>query len=194
MFKRREPHTPLQLIKEVFWPTMGWWRALKYARLRIVRLSDSSHKIAKGLATGVSISFTPIVGTHFIQAGIIAYGIRANVLASLIGTFVGNPWTFPFMWWAAIQFGSFLFGLMGLPASTALPDEMSFQIFWDLVTHEPLRIFLPWLLGGYLMALLTWPISYFFFFTLVKGAKAARRKAKVRKIHKVGIEITGKPV
>lgn len=191
MFKRRTPLSPLQQLSELFWPSMGWFRTLKYMRLRIIRLSDTSHKIAAGLALGASISFTPIVGTHFIQAGALAYFFRVNMLASLIGTFVGNPWTFPFMWWAAIEFGSFLFGLFGLPASTSLPDEMSFQIFWDLIWSEPARIFLPWLMGGYLIALLSWPIFYYTFFNTVKGAKAARKRARMRKLHRVAVAMTG---
>ena len=191
MFKRRKPRSALGKTRELLWPSMGWLRAIKYTRLRIIRLSDSSHKIAAGLAIGVSISFTPLVGTHFIQAGLLSYTFRTNFLASLIGTFAGNPWTFPFMWWAAISLGSFLFGVMGLPAGTALPDDMSFSILWEIAKHEPLRIFLPWLLGGYLIALLSWPINYIFFYNVVKGAKSARRKARLRKVHKVAKELTG---
>jgi len=170
---------------------MGWIRACKYMYVRTVRLSDTTHKIAVGLAIGVGISFTPIVGTHFIQAGIIAYVLRANLLSSLIGTFVGNPWTFPFMWWAAISFGSYLFGVFGLPASTALPDTVTFSILWDIVKHQPLRIFLPWLLGGYLLGLIAWFPAYLIFYNFVKGAKMARHKARLRRVHKAAKEITG---
>lgn len=170
---------------------MGWVRAFHYTRHRVIRLSDSTHNIALGLAIGTGISFTPIVGTHFIQAGFIGYTLRANFLASLIGTFVGNPWTFPFMWWAAISLGSFLFGLMGLPASVTLPDDVSFGVVWDLFRHHPMRIFLPWLVGGYLLAVLSLPFSYFIFYNLVRGAKVARRHGRERKIHRVAKEVTG---
>jgi len=191
MFQRREALSLYKKTKEFFWPSMGWRRTLKYVQHRLVRLSDTTHKIALGLAIGCSISFTPLVGTHFIQAGFLAYIFRANLLSAIIGTFVGNPWTFPFMWWTAISFGSFLFGLMGLPASTALPEEVDLSIIWDLIWHDPLRIFLPWLLGGYLAMLISIPISYYIFYRLVGTAKTARSKARLRKVHKVASEITG---
>lgn len=191
MFKRRTPRTIMQNVKESIWPSSGWRRAFKYIRLRVVRLSDTSAKIAAGLAIGVAVSFSPLMGTHLIQAALIAYIIRANVIASLIGTIIGNPWTFPFIWWAAISLGSALFGLFGLPASTNLPEVMDISIFWDLVTHDPLRIFLPWMLGGYLIALVIWPFCYFFFYNLVKGAKAARKKALLHKVHKAAKDLTG---
>lgn len=190
MFKRRKPLNALQHLKEIFWPTMGWLRAFSYTKHRVIRLSDSSSRIALGLAFGAAISFTPLVGTHFIQAGILAFLFRANLISSLIGTFVGNPWTFPFMWYSAMEFGSYLFGLMGLPANKALPAHMDFAIMWDLLTHDPLRIFLPWALGGYLMGLISIPFTYFLFLYLVRGAKVARAKAKERRARKAAEKMT----
>jgi uncharacterized protein (DUF2062 family) len=170
---------------------MGWVRAMRYIKIRIIRLSDSSQKIALGLAIGAGVSFSPLLGTHFIQAGALAYVTRSNVLASLIGTFVGNPWTFPLMWWAAISFGSVLFQLIGLPASASLPDEITFSIVWDIIKHEPFRIFAPWLVGGYILGAASVPLYYVLFYQLVNGAKKARKKARERSIHRVAKNMTG---
>ena len=190
MFKRRKPLTALQHARELFWPSMGWRRAAKYIYLRIVRLSDSTHSIAGGLAIGVAISFNPLLGTHFIQAGLFAYLFRVNLICALIGTFAGNPWTFPFLWWAAIKFGSFIFSLIGLTAGAALPHHMDFHELMHMIIHEPMRIFLPWLIGGYILGALSIPITYTIFYRLVKGAKTARSKAKLHAIHKVAKEVT----
>lgn len=191
MFKRRKPRSVLQNIRELFWPSMGWIRAFRYTKHRVIRLSDTTQKIALGLAIGAAISFTPIVGTHFIQAGFIAYMVRANFLAALIGTFTGNPWTFPFMWWAAMSFGTFLFQLVGLPAEAALPDHVNLSIIWDIIKNDPFRIFAPWFVGGYLLGMLSIPLSYMIFYNLVSGAKLARKKAREHKLHKVAREVTG---
>ncbi|HOO81676.1 MAG TPA: DUF2062 domain-containing protein [Alphaproteobacteria bacterium] len=191
MFKRRTPRTVLQNIRELFWPSMGWVRAAHYTKHRVVRLSDSTQKIAFGLAIGVAISFTPILGTHFVQAGFLAYVLRANFLAALIGTFAGNPWTFPFMWWAAISLGSFIFQLLGLPAEAALPEHADFWVIWDLIKSEPYRIFAPWFVGGYLLGALTVPLTYSLFYRLVGSAQAARKKARENRLHKVAREVTG---
>lgn len=191
MFVRNRPLTILQQIREVFWPSMGWRRATKYVVLRTIRLSDATHKIALGLTFGTLVSFTPFVGTHFIQAGFFAYIFRANILAALIGTFIGNPWTLPFMWWSAITFGSFLFKLFGLPAKDSLPSDINFHIVWDIITHEPLRIFLPWCVGSYLIWFLIGPLLYFGFYYSVRGAKAARKRAREHKLHRVARQVTG---
>lgn len=191
MFVRNRPLTILQHAREIFWPSMGWRRATKYVILRIIRLSDATHKIALGLTLGTLVSFTPFLGTHFLQAGFFAYIFRANILAALIGTFVGNPWTLPFMWWAAINFGSFLFKLIGLPARDSLPAEIDFHIVWNIITHEPMRIFLPWCVGSYLLWVCIGPFVYIGFYYAVQGAKAARKKAREHKLHRVAREVTG---
>ncbi|MCC6598793.1 MAG: DUF2062 domain-containing protein [Alphaproteobacteria bacterium] len=170
---------------------MGWRRAARYGMLRIVRLSDTTHKIALGLAFGTLISCTPLVGTHFIQAGFLAYIFRANIFAALMATFIGNPWTFPFMWWAAISFGSFLFTSIGLDAARSVPKDINFHIVWDIMMHEPLRIFLPWFVGSYLFLIILTPVFYFGYYHLVRGAKLARKKARTRKLHRAIKEITG---
>lgn len=191
MFKRREPIGVWRQLREFFWPTMGFRRTFQYIRHRIVRLSDSSHKIAIGLACGAAISFTPLVGTHFIQAGVLAYFLRGNLLASLIGTFVGNPWTFPFLWWSALQTGGLIFSIVGVSASNSLPDIVTIQVMWNLIWDDPLRLFLPWVIGGYLLAMLAIFPAYLIFFKVVRAAKAARARAKLRRMHKIARQVTG---
>ena len=55
-------------------------------------------EVAAGVAAGAFTSFTPFMGLHFLFAALFAWAIRGNLLASALGTFVGNPLTFPFIW------------------------------------------------------------------------------------------------
>lgn len=169
---------------------MGFWRAILYIKHRTIRLSDTSHKIAIGLACGTAVSFSPLLGTHFIQAGLFTWLLRGNILAGLIGTFVGNPWTLPFVWWGSVEFGAMIISVFGLSAQT-LPAEVNLSVLWELITHEPLRIFLPWMLGGYILGFISFFPFYILFYYLVRGAKIARSKARLRKVHKIAREVTG---
>ena len=191
MFKRRKPLTPLQNVKQFFWPKMGWVRMGKYIKLRVIRLADSTPKIALGLAIGVGVSFSPFIGTHLIQAAILAFILRANIVASLIGTIIGNPWTFPFMWWAATELGSVLFEIFGFPASVTLPHDMGFSDIITVIKTEPSRIFTPWLLGGYILAVFFIVATYPIFYKVVDSAKQARKRARERKLHAIAKQVTG---
>ena len=54
MFKRRVPLTRLQKLREWVWPSMGLVRAGRYTMHRLMRIKDTTHKIALGLAMGIT--------------------------------------------------------------------------------------------------------------------------------------------
>ncbi len=156
---------------------MGIKRSVIYIKHRLLRVADTSHSIALGLAIGFGVSFTPILGTHFIQAGILAYLFRGNIFSAMMGTFVGNPWTFPFFWWAGYSFGSFLFGVLGIEGTGILPEHSSMSVLWEVLKTQPMTLFLPWMLGGYILCAAAVPVVYPAYFLIVRAGKAARRKA-----------------
>ncbi len=110
VFKRRDKRTILQSIADFFYPKGGWTRAFHYVKHRLRRLPDPPHKIARGLFAGVLVSFTPFFGLHFIAAAVMARALRGNIMAGLLGTFFGNPLTFPFIAPSALQTGYMLLG------------------------------------------------------------------------------------
>lgn len=116
-----------QRITNILWPSIGWRRSLAYLRHRLGRLPGTPYSIAAGFACGAAVSFTPLVGLHFFLGGIWAWLIRANVLASAIGTAVGNPWTFPFIWIWLYKLGHW----MGTGGKGANPENLNFGAFFS---------------------------------------------------------------
>lgn len=123
----------LQRAREFVWPRMGFRRAFRYVAFRLLRLPGSAYAVAGGLAWGAAISFTPFIGLHLILAGLGAWLTRCNILASAIGTIIGNPWTFPFIWAFVYHVGT---ALLGLDANGAPPLEtlvLLFRNVWALM-------------------------------------------------------------
>lgn len=87
------------------WPRRSFLRSAQYFTKRALRLRATPHAIAAGIAAGVFASFTPFLGFHFLLAAALAWVLSGNVVASAIGTAVGNPLTFPFIWGATLQLG-----------------------------------------------------------------------------------------
>ncbi len=79
--------------------------------LKLKSLTGSPYAIASGAACGAAISFTPFVGLHLILAMFGALLIHGNVLAAAVGTVIGNPWTFPFIWLVIFYTGRLFLGL-----------------------------------------------------------------------------------
>lgn len=110
LFKRRDKASILENIRIFLWPRRSWGRSVNYVLLRVNRLSGSAHAIALGCAVGIFVSYTPIMGFHFLAAATLAYLVGGNLLASALGTFFGNPITFPFIWASAYKFGHWILG------------------------------------------------------------------------------------
>ena len=110
MFRRRQPKTLKHRMRDYVWPRIGLRRAWRYLMHRMLRIDDTSYGIAAGLACGVAVSFTPFVGFHFVLAALLAWMIRANIIASALGTLVGNPWTLPFFYVFTYEVGKRILG------------------------------------------------------------------------------------
>ncbi len=116
-------------------------------------MPDTPYSISAGFAFGAAISFTPLMGFHIALAVSFAWACRSNVIAAVIGTVVGNPWTFPLIWLTIYRVGSWILGrgwLAGLPPDFAV-DHL-FEQVWAL--------FLPMLVGGLPLAVVAWLAFY----------------------------------
>jgi uncharacterized protein (DUF2062 family) len=110
VFRRRKPLPLLRWLQGLLWPRTGWRRFFVYYLKRLTRLSGTPHNIAAGVACGAAVSFTPFVGLHILLGALLALIVRGTLLAVVVGTLVGNPWTFPFMWVASYEVGQYLLG------------------------------------------------------------------------------------
>lgn len=184
IFKRGKARDFWAKIKEALWPSMGWGRTVAYYRHRVFRTGDSNYKITAGLASGAAISFTPLLGTHFFQSIFLAWLVRGSMLAGFIGTALGNPWTFPFIFWIDYEIGTWVCDFFGAEHFIALPADLDFSVSpWELLSyllHHPIKLLLPLIVGGYIAALLCWPIAYALLYYPVRMMRTAYHSQKQR--------------
>lgn len=152
MFRRREKPGFLSRLRTWVWPTGGWVRATHYIMHRLARMPGSSYSIAAGFACGAAVSFTPFVGTHLLWAALIAWILRGNIIVALIGTVVGNPWTFPFIWVWLYESGNWLTKGKG-HAGASQPD---FYSTFSHMTNAALRFDIEAIIGSALPVI--WPM------------------------------------
>ena len=84
-------------------------RLVKLSYLKILRIDDSTEKIARGAALGAFIGLMPTLGIGFILCLICSFLLRVNKAASIIASFVMNPFTAPLVWSGSISIGKFIF-------------------------------------------------------------------------------------
>lgn len=174
LFKRKTKLTFAKKLKNLFFPEISWKRRVTYYELRIKRIQASTYSIAGGLAIGCSISCTPTLGFHIIQALLLSKIFRWNYLSSVVGTSFGNPWSFPFLLWAEYIVGKKIMGVFGY--DLAISDDVNIEItgnFFD----KSLDILVPMLFGGYFLAIMTFPVFYIIFYSIVK--KSRRKTSEI---------------
>lgn len=201
MFKRRNPKSYARLATEVFYPPGGWRRAGTYVVHRLRRLPDQPQKIGRGVAAGTFVSFTPLFGFHFLLAVLVALLIRGNVLAALLGTFLGNPLTTPFIALGSVSLGRWMLGVDGglsprgiFNAFTRAGEDLTHNLLavfsaqtshWDGLGAFFRQIFMPYLVGGLIPGLIAGIAVYYITVPIIRAYHRHRAKVMAARIEKL---------
>lgn len=197
VFKRRDKLPWGRWLIELVYPRSGWRRAASYVMHRIRRLPDTPHKIARGVGAGVVISFTPFFGLHFVLAALLAMLIRGNIIAAVLGTFFGNPITFPIIAAISLTLGHWILGVPATPAAhepllnlfgQATADFwFNFKTLfgggtanWTALRAFGSRIVLPYFIGGLGPGIISGVVVYFLSLPVISVYKN-RRKVRLLK-------------
>lgn len=194
MFKRRTPKSYLRLLADWVYPKGGWGRAISYVLHRLRRLPDPPHRIARGVAAGVFVCYTPIFGLHFFLAAFLAFLMQGNIVAALLATFYGNPLTFPIIAAVSLELGNWMLGTdyaLPLPqvfdsfaqASVQLWDNFK-AIFtpevahWDQLARFFDQVFWPYFVGGLIPGVVSGVIAYM----VTRPTVAAYQRARIKRL------------
>ena len=110
LFRRRVAETRFERLRVWLWPRRSWSRSTRYIIHRVRRLSATPHAVALGFAAGVFISATPYAGFHMVMASALAWIIGGSIVGAILGTFVGNPLTYPLFWVSSYEVGHVILG------------------------------------------------------------------------------------
>jgi len=155
-------------------PSQGFMRAFgaTEAWQKVMARKSTPHAVALGLATGVFAAFVPIFGAQMLIAVAIAWAGRANVAAALLGTWAGNPLTWPAMWVASYLIGITLLR-EGAPMTVdelrwsiallgqAVPDKAGGFAMLSSATAIVWPILKPLFVGGLVLGLISGGALYF---------------------------------
>jgi uncharacterized protein (DUF2062 family) len=145
------------------WRGIGFLRQSKLMLVRFVRLRALPEEIAKGIALGIFIGMTPTFGLQMIIAIFLAYLLKENRLAAILGVWITNPVTAPAIYAIEYEVGRILLGMQRVD----LPREFSFGAF----AHLSYEVIGPLWVGGLVAGLLVGGLAYFLTLRLVPQVK-----------------------
>lgn len=195
MFRRRDRQPLWERVRGHVWPRRGWRRAGQYLWLRLTRLPDPPHRIARGVFAGVFVSFTPLFGLHLGLGAALGWLLRGNMVAAMLATLVGNPLTFPPIAVIAMQLGHLI---EGSPAGRLPPERIltafaqaSGEIWanflamftaapahWDKLISFWDSFFLPYLAGGTVLGITAGLVAYYITLPMVAAYQRLREKRR----------------
>ena len=126
-------------------------RIIKLQIYKITKIKDFPESVAVGMAWGVAVSFTPLLGFHLIICYLGTWVMKGNLIAATVGTIIGNPWTFPFIFYLDYKVGTTIF--------LERIDFYEFKISFFVEHFEDL--FYPTLLGSFPIAVIMWFVTFY---------------------------------
>ena len=126
-------------------------RFIKLQKYKITKIKDFPESVAIGIAWGVAVSFTPLLGFHLIICYLGTWLMKGNLIAATVGTIIGNPWTFPFIFYLDYKVGTTIF--------LERIDFYEFKISFFVEHFEDL--FYPTLLGSFPIAVTLWFVTFY---------------------------------
>jgi uncharacterized protein (DUF2062 family) len=192
LFRRRQRPTNIERLRVAVWPRHSWVRSTRYYGKRVLRLTATPHAIALGFAAGAFASFTPMVGFHFIISFALAWILRGNLIAAALGTSVGNPLTFPFIWASTFKVGQLILG----GKQPGSHEEVHEEFMTRLLDHSLdvlLPMFKPMMVGAIPIGLAVGTVSYFIIYKSVEVYQHRRRAVLERSRSPFPVQRTRQP-
>ena len=125
---------------------------------KLIKISDTPHSISLGFSIGVFASFTPLIGVHIILAILLSWILKANYFSSVLGTFIGTPLTYPFIWFSSLYVGNIF-----IPIEDFNLIELGNSSFYSLEILSNIKPLIPsFLIGALMVGLASAFLSYIF--------------------------------
>jgi hypothetical protein len=167
--------------------------AVIFIKFRILHVDDTSQRIARGVALGLWIAFTPLMGFHMIIALAAAALFRANKALAMLFVWLSNPFTILPIYGSCYLVGRFIIGRSD-PASVQ-PEQIGDLLggvfsfpkmltclysaeFWKDLANVFGKIGLEITIGGFILGTLTAITGYFAmrWIVITHRAKSGRRR------------------
>jgi len=93
------------------WRRWGFFRQFKLNVIKLARIQSEPDAVARGMALGLFIGFTPTFGVQMLLALLFAFLLRQNKIATFVGVWITNPLTAPVIYGLEYRIGRMLLGM-----------------------------------------------------------------------------------
>ncbi len=151
-------------------------RKIKATVVHLLKLNNTPHGIALGVAIGVFIAITPTYGLHTVLVVIAAFFIpQANKMAIFLGTNISLPPTLPFITWGGYEIGRLVLDRTYPDLSEAYFGNLSHLSLWGIVKAIK-YMYKPLFIGSVILGVICGVIFYIIVFFVARAIE--KKKAR----------------
>lgn len=148
-------------------------KKIKATVIHLLKLNNTTHGIALGVAVGVFIATTPTYGFHTLLVIIAAFLFRkANKMAILLGTNISLPPTLPFITWGGYEIGRLVLDRTYPDLSHAYFMKMSHLSLWGIFKAIK-SLYVPLFVGSVILGAI---LAIFFYIVVFFITRAVKKK------------------
>lgn len=151
-------------------------RFLRLIYLKLFRINDTPQKIAQGFGLGVFLGILPGAGP--IAALFLAFVFRVNRLSALFGSVLTNTWLSVLTFFLSIKTGSAIMNLNWQEVSRDWINFIKGFHFLDLFKLSFLKIFLPLIVGYFIISFCAGLVVYLIAIIILRRLKKPRKTGK----------------
>ncbi len=160
-------------------------RSLRKIYRRFLRIRGHPREIALGLALGIFIGMTPLVGIQMAIAIFVAALFKWNKFSAAIGVYITNPLTAPFIYSINYLIGA---RLLEIKRGYSLRLTPEIGIAWlSHMLHNAPQIFWALLLGGVILGLPLAVAGYYFCYIVVTRYQGPIKRTIARQRERLAI-------
>jgi uncharacterized protein (DUF2062 family) len=127
----------------------------------------SPRQLSFAVALGTFVGASPLWGLHTVLALVLAFLLRLNKAAVVLGTLISNPWLAPLLLFGSLEIGSLI--IYGTPTPLAFQEirEVFRDPEWKTILQDYVK---PYFLGAFVLATLLAFLSYWITFWVSRSA------------------------
>ena len=174
---------------------------LRFVKFRLLHVDDSEQRMARGIAAGVFVAYSPFFGLHMLLALILAQLIRANKALAVMAVWLSNPLTFAFVYYPSYLLGRLILPLLHQKPQVD-PDQVQHLLnktfslrymlsnlfsadYWKQAAAVFTKIGLETCIGGVLLGTLLGLVSYWISFYFIIGYRTRKQNRQRPDVHQL---------
>ena len=124
---------------------------------QLILAREAPNRIASGIAIGVFIAWSPLLGIHTVLCILLAFVFKASKTASILGSLLCNPLTIPFILFIDYEVGILICNLLKINYTHMILSDFK-NI--DLL-KTGMEVLVPALIGSFVLGIVNAVPAYF---------------------------------